>query len=70
MAVTYLRVGYEEGAMRIIEYRDGVPVHVWRGYYYGGNHIRMRPAHPWNGVWDGRDRAPMVKSVFEIKRGD
>ena len=70
MAATYLRVGYEEGAMRIIEYRDGVPVHVWRGYYDGGNHVRMRPAHPWNGVWDGRERKPTVMSVFEIKRGD
>lgn len=70
MAVEYVRNGWEEGAMRIIEKREGKPVHVWRGYFNGGNHVRLRPAHPWQGVWDGRDRQPIILSVFEIKRGD
>jgi hypothetical protein len=67
---TYVRDGYEDGAMRIIEKRGGKPVHVWRGYFNGGNHVNMRPAHPWNGVWDGRERRQMILSVFEIKRAD
>ena len=70
MAVEYVHVGWEEGAMKIIENRGGKPVHVWRGYFDGGNHVKMRPAHPWQGVWDGRERAPMILSVWEIKRGD
>ena len=69
-AVRYVREGYEDGAIRIVEYRGEKPVHVWRGYFNGGNHVNMRPAHPWQGVWDGRDRKPCLMSVFEIKRGD
>lgn len=67
MAVEYIRDGWEEGAQKIVEYREGKPVHVWRGYYNGGNHVNIYPAHPWQGVWDGRTRKPMILSVFEIK---
>lgn len=66
-AIRYVRDGYEEGAMRVVEYRDGTPVHVWSGYFNGGNHVRLYPRHPWQGVWDGRERAPMILSVWEIK---
>ncbi len=69
MAVEYVRDGYNEGAMRIIEKRDGKPIHIWHGYYNGGNHVNLYPKHPYM-RWDGRERRPMVLSVFEIKKED
>ena len=65
--VRYVRDRYENGAWIIIEYRDGKPVHVWRGHYNGGNHMKLFPAHGWEGVWDGRDRKPILLSIWEIK---
>ena len=69
MAVEFIRDGYQDGAMRLIEKRDGVPVHVWHGYYNGGNHVKIYPKHPYL-QWDKIERRPTVLSVFEIKKGE
>ncbi len=69
MAVEFVRDGWQEGAMRLIEKRDGVPVYIWFGYFKGGNHVKIYPKHPCL-KWDGRPRSPSVLSVFEIKKGD
>ena len=54
--------------MRLIERRNGVPVHIWFGYFNGGNHVRIYPKHPYH-KWDGIERKPTILSVFEIKKG-
>lgn len=68
-AVEFIRDGYQDGAMRLIETRDGVPTHIWFGYFNGGNHVKIYPKHPYH-KWDGLQRKPSVLSVFEIKKGN
>lgn len=67
--VSYVRDGsYEGSAMVVLEKRGGAYRYVWRGYFDGGNLVRLYPVRPYGGLWDGRRREPTALSVFEIKR--
>lgn len=67
--VVFVRDGtYEGEAMVVLEKRDGKYAYVWHGYFDGGNLLKLYPKRPWGGLYDGRVRKPMVRSIYEIGR--
>lgn len=59
---------YEGNALKVMERRDGRAVYIWRGFFDGGNLVRIYPDRPIGASRDGIKREAKKLSIWEIER--
>ena len=59
---------YEGGALKVLERRGGRAVYIWRGFFDGGNLVRIYPDRPIGASRDGIKREAKKLSIWEIER--
>lgn len=67
--VTFETYGeYEGNALKVLERRGDRVVYIWRGFFDGGNLVRIYPDRPIGASRDGIKRDAKKLSIWEIKR--